>query len=85
MKSFLFLKTRVIRWTPKTIDLYNITMLSWETFTSVLIERLNKYDDAVELLLQNQAGFQKNYSTCDHIFTLHILSELFKGTKKKLY
>ena len=54
-------------------------------FTSVLNERLNKYADAVELLLQNQAGFRKNYSTCDHIFSFHILSELFKGTKKKLY
>ena len=70
---------------PKNYRPITLICCLGKLFTSVLNERLNKYADAVELLLQNQAGFRKNYSTCDHIFSLHILSELFKGTKKKLY
>ena len=64
-----------------------ITILSClgKLFTSILNNRLNDYADSVQLILENQAGFRKQYSTMDHIFTLHSLIELFKNTRKKLY
>ena len=48
-------------------------------------ERLNDYADHVELLLENQAGFRRQHSTTDHIFTLNCLIELSHLSKKKLY
>ena len=64
-----------------------ITILSCvgKLFTSILNNRLNDYSDSVQLILENQAGFKKKYSTVDHIFALHSLIELFKNTRKKLY
>ena len=52
-----------------------ITLLSClgKLFTSVLNVRLNNFSDAVNLILENQAGFRKDFSTTDHIFTLHLL------------
>ena len=62
-----------------------ITILSCvgKLFTSILNNRLNDYSDSVQLILENQAGFRKKYSTVDHIFALHSLIELFKNTRKK--
>jgi hypothetical protein len=59
----------------------SITILSClgKLFTSILNNRLNEYADAAQLILNNQVGFRKNYSTIDHIFTLHSLTDLFKN------
>ena len=55
-------------------------------FTSLISIRITKYCDSVELLVKEQAGFRKNYSTCDHIFALHVLIAIYtKVLKKKLY
>ena len=55
-------------------------------FTSLISIRITKYCDSVELLGNEQAGFRKNYSTCDHIFALHVLIAIYtKVLKKKLY
>ena len=55
-------------------------------FTSLISRRITKYCDGVELLGNEQAGFRKNYSTCDHIFALHVLISIYtKVLKKKLY
>ena len=64
-----------------------ITLLSClgKLFTAVLNERLTKYLDENIILLENQAGFRKHYSTSDHIFVLHALFELLKSQKKKLF
>ena len=64
-----------------------ITLLSClgKLFTAVLNERLSNYLDENVILLENQAGFRKNYSTSDHIFVLHSLLELLKLQKKKLF
>ena len=64
-----------------------ITLLSClgKLFTAVLNERLSNYLDENIILLENQAGFRKNYSTSDHIFVLHSLFELLKLQKKKLF
>ena len=55
-------------------------------FTSLISIRITKYCDSVELLGNEQADFRKNYSTCDHIFALHVLIAIYtKVLKKKLY
>ena len=64
-----------------------ITLLSClgKLFTAIINERLNKYSDSVQLILENQAGFRRGLSTTDNIFSLYSLIELFKLFKKKLY
>ena len=58
-----------------------ITLLSCigKLFTSILSDRLNKYSEEVNLILENQAGFRKkkNHGTVDHIFSLHTIIEIF--------
>ncbi|XP_071123270.1 uncharacterized protein [Mytilus edulis] len=64
-----------------------ITILSClgKLFTSVLNLRLSSFLEDYLLLNENQAGFRKGYSTVDNIFVIHILFELLKRKKKKLY
>lgn len=54
-------------------------------FTSVLNSRLSTFLENYLLLNENQSGFRKGYSTIDSIFVLHILFELLKMRKKKLF
>ena len=54
-------------------------------FTSILNARLNKFLDAHNILEENQAGFRAGYSTMDHIYVLHALTEIAKIKKKKLF
>jgi hypothetical protein len=54
-------------------------------FTSVLNDRLNKFSDQFHVILENQAGFRKGYSTNDNLFILHILIHIMKKKKKKLF
>ena len=73
-----------------TVDPNNyrpITLISCigKLFTSVINDRLTKYSDKAETLLQNQAGFRRKHSTIDHVFSLYSLIELFKNRSKKLY
>jgi hypothetical protein len=44
-------------------------------FTSVLNNRLNKFSDQYHVILENQGGFRKGYSTNDNLFILHIVLE----------
>ena len=64
-----------------------ITILSClgKLFTSVLNYRLTNYLDMNSTLLENQAGFRKEYSCQDHIFTLHSMIEILRQKKQKLY
>ena len=64
-----------------------ITLLSClgKLFTSIINERLNLFLNENNILLENQAGFRKHYSTNDHIFVLYSLIEILKQQKKKLY
>ena len=48
-------------------------------------ERLNTFSEKINLILDNQAGFRKNYSPLDHIFSLYTLIETSKYMRKKLY
>ena len=64
-----------------------ITLLSClgKLFTSILNNRLNKFIDENNILLENQSGFRKEYSTLDNIFSLFSLLEYHKSKNKKLY
>ena len=64
-----------------------ITILSClgKLFTSILNSRLNQFLEEGLTLSENQAGFRKQYSTLDHIFTLHSLNEILKSRKQKLF
>ena len=64
-----------------------ITLLSClgKLFTSILNNRLNKFIDENNALLENQSGFRKEYSTIDNIFSLFSLLEYHKSKNKKLY
>ena len=54
-------------------------------FTALLNNRLNKFSDDFRIIKENQAGFRKHYSTADNIFVIHILFEILKTYKKKLF
>ena len=64
-----------------------ITILSClrKLFTAILNTRLDQYLEENIILLENQAGFRKQYSTLDHIFTLYALNEILKSRKQKLF
>ena len=64
-----------------------ITILSClgKLFTSILNERLTSFMDETMRLSENQAGFRKEYSTLDHIFSLNAIIEILKHRKKKLF
>ena len=46
---------------------------------------LNKLSDQYHVILENQGGFRKGYSTNDNLLSLHILIHIMKKKKKKLY
>ena len=54
-------------------------------FTSAINDRLKRYMEMSGLLGEEQAGFRAGYSTSDHIFTLHMLIEMYKAKSKRLY
>ena len=62
-----------------------ITILSCfgKLFTAILNKRLNEFLSFHNILEENQAGFRSGYSTTDHIFSLHALTEILKIRKKK--
>ena len=64
-----------------------ITILSCfgNFFTSILNARLNKFLYAHNILQENQASFPAGYSTMEHIFVLHALTEIAKTQEKKLF
>ena len=64
-----------------------ITLLSClgKLFTSILNNRLCKYIDENNILLESQSGFRKEYSTLDNIFSLYSLLEYHKSKKRKMY
>ena len=47
--------------------------------------RLTKDIESVDLIRAEQAGFRNNFSTIDHICTLHCLVNLYLSKKKKLF
>ena len=68
-------------------DYKGITILSCfgKGFTAVLNQRWNNYLESTGLLIEEQAGFRKHYSTTDHIFSLKMLVDFHLYKKKRLY
>ena len=64
-----------------------ITLLSClgKLFTATLNDRLSNFLGENDLLKENQAGFRKDYSTVDNIFSLYSLIEILKNEKKKMF
>lgn len=64
-----------------------ITILSCfgKLFTAVLNSRLYEFLNFHDILEENQAGFRAGYSTTDHIFVLHALTEILKSKRLKLF
>ena len=55
-------------------------------FTSILNSRLTNWANMKDKIPETQAGFRKNYSTTDHIFTLYAIVQKHLSRKKhKLY
>ena len=55
-------------------------------FTTILNKRLYNWLENESKIVENQAGFRKNYSTTDNIFTLHaIVQNCLSKKGKKLY
>ena len=64
-----------------------ITLLSCigKFFTLLINARLTDFIETNNLLGEEQAGFRAEYSTLDHIFTLHCLIDIYLKNKKRLY
>ena len=64
-----------------------ITLLSClgKLFTSCLNSRITKYFYDNEKIGYEQAGFRPEFSTLDHIFTLHTVIEYYKCKSKRIY
>ena len=54
-------------------------------FTSVVNSRLNEFVRKYNSVGAEQAGFKKDHSTIDHIFTLKSLIDLYLYKKKRIY
>ncbi|XP_055919580.1 uncharacterized protein LOC129951457 [Eupeodes corollae] len=64
------------------ISLLNTSM---KILTRLLYKRLYGWVQANHLLGESQAGFRKNYSTIDQIYSLTSIADIFIKDKKKLY
>lgn len=64
-----------------------ITLLSClgKLFSNILRCRLEKFASVNTIIRQNQAGFRRNHSTIDHIFTLKCLIDVILYRKQTLY
>ena len=64
-----------------------ITLLSCfgKLFTATLNARLTVYIEGAGILGDDQAGFRSGYSTLDHIFVLHALTQIYLQKRKRLY
>eukprot|EP00745_Piridium_sociabile_P027424 TRINITY_DN4419_c0_g1_i9.p1 TRINITY_DN4419_c0_g1~~TRINITY_DN4419_c0_g1_i9.p1 ORF type:complete len:266 (-),score=25.53 TRINITY_DN4419_c0_g1_i9:396-1193(-) len=60
-----------------------LTSIISKAYTHILNKRLTKWAETEEKIIEEQAGFRRNYSTIDHIFTLFALVEkhLMRNTK----
>ena len=55
-------------------------------YTSILNARLYLWLEDTHTIVENQAGFRKNHSTVDHIFTLYsVAQKCLNSGKRKLY
>lgn len=80
-----FYKNKGDKKDPKNYRPITILSCLGKLFTSILNSRLSKFVEEYLILEENQFGFRKSYSTTDSIFVLHILFDLLRLKRKKLY
>ena len=65
------------------VSLINATC---KCYTSILNKRLSSWLEDSDIIVENQAGFRKNYSTVDQIFNLYAIVQKYLNRKgQKLY
>ena len=66
------------------ISLLSVTS---KIYTSIINNRLYNWAESNNKINEEQAGFRRNYSTVDHIFTLHTIASncLYGNKRSKLY
>ena len=64
---------------------YNLIKLSWETFYTILYNKLQNEPQKNIVLSPAQNGFRKDRRTSDHIFTLFSLINKYIKTRKYVY
>ena len=52
---------------------------------SILTDRLNSWAEDNQIIVEEQAGFRKGYSTVDNIFVLHSIIQHYLQRKRKVY
>ena len=62
-----------------------LTSVFSKVFLHVVQNRIDRWLDLSEIIVEEQAGFRKGYSTVDNIFVLHGIVEKYLSQKKKLY
>ena len=68
-------------------NFWAITILSCfgKLFTSILNKRITDFIESFQILGCEQAGFRRNHSTTDHLFTLYGIIDILLAKKKRLY
>jgi len=63
----------------------SLTSIFSQVFTSILADRLRHWAETNDLIVEEQAGFRKGYSTVDNIFVLHSIIQRYLKRRKKVY
>ena len=62
-----------------------LTSVFSKVFLHVVQNRIERWLNINEIIVEEQAGFRRGYSTVDNIFVLHGIAEKYLTQKKKLY
>ena len=62
-----------------------LTSVVSKIYTHILNKRLNNWAEEEEINIEQQAGFRKDYSTVDHMFTLYAIVQKYLLKNAKLY
>ena len=63
----------------------SLTSLTSKMFTNILNKRLTMFTESLGIVPEEQAGFREDYSTVDHIFSLHAMIKKQFTKNMKLY
>ena len=73
---------------PNNTDNYrgiSLSSIVSKVYTHILGERITNWTESDNIILEEQAGFRKSYSTVDHIFTLFAMVQSQFQKNRKLY
>ena len=63
----------------------SITSILSKVFMSILTDRLSSWAEDNNIIVEEQAGFRRGYSTVDNIFVLHSIIQHYLQRKRKVY